>query len=44
MALIDRVQDVGQVINYMEDKISELCSQIEELRVGLALEAITVVE
>ena len=44
MVLIDRVHDMGRVINCMGDKITKLRSQIEELKVRLAPEAIIVTE
>ena len=40
MAMIDRVHDVGRMINCMGDKITELRGQIEDLKAGPVPEAI----
>ncbi|RWW71028.1 hypothetical protein BHE74_00021263 [Ensete ventricosum] len=44
MALIDHVHDAYQVISCMGDKITNLRNEIRELKVGLGLEAISMVE
>ena len=38
------MHDIGQVISGLGDKITELYDQIEELKVGSTLEAITTAE
>lgn len=38
--LVDHVQDAGRIISSLGDKNVELCSQIEELKAGVRLEAV----
>lgn len=38
MALVDQVQDVGWIINSLDDKIAEIRGQIEELKAGAMAE------
>ncbi|RRT79738.1 hypothetical protein B296_00019358, partial [Ensete ventricosum] len=44
MALIDRVHDAGQVISCMGDKITDLRSEVRELKEGPGLVVVATIE